>query len=310
MKKTNKPLRSQFTKFTKLEWYLFIRYAVDLTVSGLVYWAACAVWLLKPRWFVQLLSTDAFGFFLLASWPIYQLIKTNTFWRYAKKVVRWMLASPWRPYWLAVLATMVYMAGRYRPWGLGPALFLGSIALLIYLQLHVGDNFGTGLRNSEIELKARHHPIGYVVFCFESLPKFARVIPVLPVIWFLAPFLIWYLESDWIRVVKSEVYWLAGIGSFTYWLIWTATKWRKYGQILTKRGDILAVSPQPGLKPGVRIAQIKASEVVSMVGEAFLGAYPLLDLNFRYPGGESYRPRWVSASFYSLIRQRVGGRDG
>lgn len=301
MKKTNKPLRSQFTK---LEWYLFIRYAVDLTVSGLVYWAACVVWLLKPRWFVQLLSTDAFGFFLLASWPIYQLIKTNTFWRYAKKVVRWMLASPWRPYFMSITSLALYLTISYRPWGLVPAMALVFFSVFLFLSLHVGKNFGTGLSNTEVEVVQPHHPIGYIVFGFQALPIWLRWVPILPLVWLTAPLVWWYVDGTLELVIKSPLYWVAGLGGWLYWFIWWSFKGRKYGCIITREGDVLAVTPAPGLKPGVMTAAVSVSRIATINAEAFLGAYASWDPGFQFPNGERYRARWVWASFVREVQRR------
>jgi len=269
-------------------------------------------------------STTNFGWILLLWLPAFHIVRTRWFQRALKRVLSrlgkmlaWAFGlklrpsiqwKAWRPFWFVSLAGCLYLLIWHRPWGLFPALFIVAVTVLVFLQLHVGRNFGTGIPAGEIEVSQPHHPLAFFVFAFESMPGYWKVVPGLPLIWvFLCPVL-WYFEvGTWQEILMSGVYWMCGLATLLYWFVWAVAKWRKYGNLVTKRGDVIGVVPQPGLKPGVRIASASISKIATVSGEALLGAYPVWDPGFQFAGGDKYRARWVRASFVEAVESRRRG---
>lgn len=211
----------------------------------------------------------------------------------------------WRPFWFATLGGLLYLTIRFRPWGLFPALFLAGCSVMVYLLLHVGGNFGTGIPMRNIAVSQKHHPIGFFVFGFGALPWYLSFVPFAPIAWVLTTPLLWYFKSwTWMRILSSGAYWLVGLGTLIYWILWAAIKWRKYGNLITTNGDVIAVTPKLGLRPGVRIATASISKIATVAGEALLGAYPVYDPGFQFQGGDRYSARWVRKEFVEEVDRR------
>jgi len=176
---------------------------------------------------------------------------------------------------------------------------------MTYLLLHVGGNFGTGIPMRDIEVSQKHHPIAFFVFGYGALPRYLRFIPLAPVCWILAVPLLWYFGLvAWVEVLSSRIFWLVGLGTLVYWLLWSVIKWRKYGNLITANGDVIAVTPALGLRPGVRIATASISKIATVAGDALLGAYLVYDPGFQFQGGDRYSARWVRKEFVEEVYSR------
>lgn len=296
-----------------------------LESSLLVLWATLLLTWSNSLWGQEgFVFTTSFGWILLLWLPAFYVVRTRWFKRALKRVLSllgkmlaWVLGlkfrpsiqwKAWRPFWFVSLAGCLYLLIWHRPWGLFPALFIVALTVLVFLQLHVGRNFGTGIPASQIEVAQPHHPLAFFVFAFEAMPGWWKVVPSAPLIWvFMCPFLWYFGVGTWKEILQSGYYWMCGLVALVYWLVWAVAKWRKYGNIVTKRGDVIGVVPQPGIKPGVRIASASISKIATVSGEALLGAYPTWDPGFQFAGGDKYRARWVRASFVEAVESRRRG---
>lgn len=255
-------------------------------------------------------DTLSFAWVLILWLPVFHVVRNRWFWL----ALSWLVGvqgwptprfSGWRPFWLASLGGFLYLSIQFRPWGLLPALFLAGCSVMMYLLLHVGGNFGTEIPVEEIAVSQRPHPIGFFVLGFEAMPGLLKVLPASPLIWVLTAPLLWYVGSwTWYRVLSSSVYWLAGLGTLVYWLLWAAIKWRRYGNLITVYGDVVVVVPARGLRPGSVEATVSISRIASGVGKSLLGVYLEYDPGLQFPNGDRYRARGVRLSFVEEVNKR------
>lgn len=318
-----KGLRVWWHSSTRRECDRFIlRLHVALEISLVVLWAALLTTWSNSLWGQGFLATTNFGWILILWLPTFYVVRTRWFQRALKRILKlagWSLAwvfglqlrprprwNVWRPYWLATLGGCVYLTVWHTPWGLFVAVFVLALAVLVYLLLHVGGTYGTGIPRGNMELVEKHHPIAFFLFGVESLPGFSKIVAFLPALWLLTCPLIVNFSKPVGEILTSWLYWAFGPFTLIYWIGWGAIKWRRYANIVTKYGDALAVSPESGLRPGVKIATIQISKIATVAGDTFLGAYRVYDPGFQFKDGEQYRVRWPNTTFVRAIDEKRG----
>lgn len=141
----------------------------------LVLWSALlSVWLKNISGDV---ATDGFfGWFLILLFPVLNVLFLTALIRGFRGAFRWLSGtvtwafdvkrepfslSIWRPYWVLLLGVCVYLTVWHRPWGLFASFCVAGVFTIVYLLLHVGGSYGSGIPAERIMLAQGHHPIGF-----------------------------------------------------------------------------------------------------------------------------------------------------
>ncbi|MFA5776562.1 MAG: hypothetical protein WC988_03360 [Patescibacteria group bacterium] len=277
-----------------------------------------------------------FGWFLILSFPVLNVLFLTALIRGFRGAFRWLSGtvtwvfdvkrepfslSIWRPYWVLLLGICVYLTVWHRPWGLFASLLIVGVFTIVYLLLHVGGNYGSGIPAEKIMLAQGHHPIGFFVFGFEALPGIAKIVGVAPIIWvLLLPFAAYAhygalgtgVVGDILRFIEeiclSLRYWAYGCVTLVYWLVFAAVAWRRYGNIITTDDEIIVTVPTLHPLPGTRTAGIDIADIATTSSSTFLGACPVFNpgLMFEEGGGtDPYVARWVKQrEFVDVVMER------